>query len=120
MKVPYTNKTLLGGGVVIKSHANGSYVTESIAEAIVKTIFDNAGVTHQTFFNRSDVRSGSTLGKIALTRMGVLGADIGLAQLAMHSATESLVLTDYTELVNGLTAFFSTEIITENDGWSLR
>ena len=105
---------------MVKSHANGSYVTESVADCIVKTIFDNAGVTHQAFFNRSDVRSGSTLGKIALTRMGILGADIGLAQLAMHSAMESFVLSDYTELVNGLTAFFSTEIVTENDGWSVR
>ena len=119
-KSDITNKTLLGGGVVVKSHANGSYVTESVADCIVKTIFDNAGVTHQAFFNRSDVRSGSTLGKIALTRMGILGADIGLAQLAMHSAMESFVLSDYTELVNGLTAFFSTEIVTENDGWSVR
>ena len=119
-KSDVTNKTVLGGGIVIKSHANGSYVTESIAESIIKTIFDNAGVAHQAFFNRSDVRSGSTLGRFALTRMGVLGADIGLAQLAMHSAMESFVLSDYTEMVNGLTAFFSTEIITENDGWSIR
>lgn len=119
-KSDVTNKTLLGGGVVIKSHANGNYVTESVSEAIIKTIFDNAGVSNQTFFNRSDVRSGSTLGRFALTRMGLLGADIGLAQLAMHSAVESFVLSDYTEMVNGLTAFFSTEIITENDGWSVR
>ena len=119
-KSDVTNKTLLGGGIVIKSHANGSYVTDGIAAAVIKTIFDNAGVSHQEFFNRSDVRSGSTLGKIALTRMGVLGADIGLAQLAMHSATESFVLSDYTEMVNGLTAFFSSEIEREANDWRVR
>jgi aspartyl aminopeptidase len=115
-KSDITNKTVLGGGIVIKSHANGSYVTEGVAEALIKTIFDNAGVTHQPFFNRSDVRSGSTLGRFALTRMGVLGADIGLAQLAMHSSYETAGSADADHLVNAMKVFYQSRLSSKKDG----
>lgn len=115
-----TNKTLLGGGVVIKSHAGGAYVTDAISSAVVKTVFEKAGVTYQNFFNRSDVRSGSTMGVSALTRLGIAGADIGLAQLAMHSACECFASSDYIGLLNGLTAFYSSDFIAENGGFIIR
>jgi aspartyl aminopeptidase len=114
-KSDVTNKTLLGGGIVIKSHANGAYATDGFSAAILKNIFDKAGVKHQTYFNRSDLRSGSTLGVCALTRLGMQGADIGLAQLAMHSACESFAQCDYAELTNGLTAFYSSNLLWEDD-----
>ncbi|MBQ7923772.1 MAG: M18 family aminopeptidase [Clostridia bacterium] len=109
-----TNKTKLGGGVVIKSHAGGAYVTDSLTLATVKTVFENAGVPYQYFFNRSDAKSGSTLGVSALTRLGVYGADIGLAQLAMHSACECFAIDDFQALLDGLTAFYSSDYFAEN------
>ena len=115
-----TNKTLLGGGVVIKSHAGGAYVTDAVSSAIVKTVLEKAGVSYQSFFNRSDARSGSTLGVAALTRLGISGADIGLAQLAMHSACECFAASDYIELVNGLTAFYSSDFIADSNGFTVR
>lgn len=115
-----TNKTTLGGGVVIKNHAGGAYITDAISSAVVKTLFDKAGVKHQSFFNRSDMRSGSTLGASVLARFGVIGADIGLAQLAMHSACESFALADYTELVNGLTAYYSSDFYIDGDEITVR
>ena len=119
-KADPTNKTVLGGGVAIKAHANGAYITDALAAATVRTIFDKAGVKHQNFFNRSDMRSGSTLGVAALTRMGVAGADIGLAQLAMHSACECFAKEDYAELVNGLTAFYSSDLLADGNGFLVR
>ena len=115
-----TNKVKAGGGVVIKSHANGAYITDATSCAIVKTIFEKAGVPSQTFFNRSDARSGSTLGKIALQRTHMKGADIGLAQYAMHSACESFAVSDYLEMVNAITAFFSSDLRAEEDGFIIR
>lgn len=115
-----TNKTLLGKGVVIKSHAGGAYVTNAISSAVIKTVFEKAGVAYQNFFNRSDARSGSTLGVSALTRLGMAGADIGLAQLAMHSACECFASSDYLELLNGLTAFYSSDFIAKTDGFIIR
>ena len=111
-----TNKTTLGGGVVIKSHANKAYTTDALSSAVIKTIFNKAGVKYQTFFNRSDMRSGGTLGAISLGHVGVMSADLGLAQLAMHSACECFAKNDYAELVNGLTAFYSSDIIVSDDG----
>lgn len=115
-----TNKTVLGGGVVIKAHANKAYVTDGMSCALVKAVFDKAGVKYQSFFNRSDVRSGSTLGVALSARLGLAGADIGVAQLAMHSACECFAKADYHELVNGLTAFFSTNIFTANGEYIIR
>lgn len=111
-----TNKTVMGGGVVIKNHANKAYTTDAVSSAIVKTVFDKAGVKYQTFFNRSDMRSGGTLGAISLGHVGVLSADLGLAQLAMHSASECFAKADYAELVNGLTAYYSSDILFTADG----
>jgi aspartyl aminopeptidase len=115
-----TNSTLLGNGVVIKAHANGAYLTDGLSSAVMKSVFEKAGVKYQTFYNRSDMRSGSTLGVIALTRLGANGVDIGLAQLAMHSACECFAKDDYEEMVNGLTAFYSSTIVAEDDGFTIR
>ncbi len=119
-KSDITNKTKFGGGVVIKSHASGAYITDALSSAVVKTVLEKAGVKYQTFFNRSDMRSGGTLGNYATTRLGMRGADIGLAQLAMHSACECFAHADYTELVNGLTAFYSSDLLNEDDGLLVR
>ncbi|MBQ8291150.1 MAG: M18 family aminopeptidase [Clostridia bacterium] len=110
-----TNKTVLGGGVVVKSHANKAYVTDAISAALVKTVFEKAGVKYQTFFNRSDVRSGSTLGVAMASRLGIAGVDIGVAQLAMHSACECFAASDFAELINGLTAFYSSDILAKDN-----
>lgn len=115
-----TNKTLLGGGVALKSHANKAYTTDAVSAAIVKTVFDRAGVKHQSFFNRSDMPSGSTLGIPAASQLGILAADIGIAQLAMHSACECFALADYEELTNGITAFYSSDIYADENGFIVK
>lgn len=115
-----TNSTVLGGGVVIKNHADKAYTTDASSSAVMKTIFKRAGVKYQTFYNRSDMRSGGTLGAISLGHVGVASADLGLAQLAMHSACECMAKSDYSELVNGLTAFYSSEIVRRDDVTEIR
>lgn len=110
-----TNRAVMGGGVAIKVHAGGAYTTDALTSAAIKTVFGRAGVKYQTFFNRSDMRSGSTLGAISLGQAGVPSVDLGLAQLAMHSAVETIAKDDFTELVRGLTAFYESEIRVECD-----
>lgn len=111
-----TNRCVLGGGVAIKFHAKGAYITDGFSAGVVKALFDKAGVKYQSFFNRSDAKSGATLGQTTVQRLGIPGADIGLAQLAMHSACECCAPADYEELKNGLTAFYSSDFLTEDDG----
>ena len=115
-----TNKCRLGGGVIIKSHAGGAYTTNGVSEGVAKAIFQKAGVKHQNYYNRSDIRSGATLGAAIVTQTGMTGADIGIAQLAMHAASECFAKSDYTELLNGLTAFYSTNLLAEDDGFVIQ
>lgn len=119
-KADPTNETLLGKGIVIKSHANKAYITDATSSAVIKTVFDNAGVKHQSFFNHSDARSGSTLGALALRHTGMLGADIGIAQLAMHSACECFAIEDYQQMTEGLRAFFAASLVRTDDGVIVR
>ena len=114
-----SNRTALGGGVAIKYNANLSYVTDATSSAVVKAVFDKANVKYQTFFSRSDMPCGSTLGRSFISRVGMLGADVGLPQLAMHSACESFAKSDYVELVNGLSAFYQTKISIDDNGINL-
>lgn len=108
-----TNKVLLGKGVVIKHHANQNYTTDGFSSAIVKGVFDDAGVKYQDFYMRSDLPCGGTLGAISSSQVSVRSADIGIAQLAMHSACETACFADYEEAVKGLTAFYSKAFIAD-------
>lgn len=105
-----TNRAVLGGGIVVKAHANGAYTSDALTVAAIKKLFMNAGVKFQNFYNRSDMQSGSTLGCISFTQIGVPSVDLGLAQLAMHSAVETFAPADYEELKKGLSAFYRSGI----------
>lgn len=115
-KADPTNAPKLGGGVVLKAHAGKAYITDALSSAVVKTIFENADVPYQNFFNRSDVRSGSTLGALVNRHIGIAGADVGIAQLAMHSACECIAVADYDAMVKGVTAFYAASLrFSDND-----
>lgn len=118
-KADTTNKTVLGGGIAIKNHAGKAYVTDALAAAVLKAVFDNADVKYQNFFNRSDVRSGSTLGAALIRKIGASGADIGLPQLAMHSACESFKKSDYEEMSKGLLAFYAARFTRDENGMQI-
>ena len=118
-KADPTNKPVLGGGVVIKAHAQKAYVTDAMSAAILKTVFDGADVKYQTFYNRSDMPSGSTLGSLSQSHVDILSVDVGLPQLAMHSACECFAKADYAELLSGLTAFYSANLTLSEDGWKI-
>ena len=101
------NKTPLGSGVVIKHHANQNYTTDAMSSAIVKHLFDKAGVKHADFFMRSDLPCGGTLGAISSSQLSIRSVDIGMPQLAMHSSRETFAVSDYAEYVSGITAILS-------------
>ena len=115
-KTDPVNKAVLGGGLTVKRHANRAYATDGESAAILQAIFDKAGVRYQTFHNRSDLKSGGTLGGIMLSHVSVRCADLGIAQLAMHSACECFAKADYEQAENGITAFFSTNLLFDDDG----
>lgn len=105
-KADPTNRPYLNGGIVIKYHGSQKYTTDGISAAVMREICKKAGVPCQTYANRSDILGGSTLGNISTAHVSVDTVDIGLAQLAMHSAYETAGAKDVEYLVKGLTTFF--------------
>lgn len=106
-KADPTNRPYLNGGIVIKYHGSQKYTTDGISAAIMKDICRQAEVPFQTYANRSDIAGGSTLGNISTAHVSVNTVDIGLAQLAMHSAFETAGAKDIEYFVKALTVFFS-------------
>lgn len=106
------NSVRMNAGVVIKHNANQRYCTDAVSSALVKTLCKRANVPYQSYSNRSDIAGGSTLGNIANTHLSVITADIGLAQLAMHSSFETAGKDDTAHLKNLLKAFFSSSLKT--------
>jgi aspartyl aminopeptidase len=76
-------------------------------------IFDKANVKYQDFFMRADMPCGGTLGAISSRQVSIRSVDIGLAQLAMHSAVETFAIKDYAFAVDGLKCFLSCKIIAD-------
>lgn len=88
-KADPTNRPYLNGGIVIKYHGSQKYTTDAVSGAKMKAICEEAKVPYQTYANRSDIAGGSTLGNISTSHISVSSVDIGLPQLAMHSAVET-------------------------------
>lgn len=104
------NAPLMNGGIVIKWNANQKYTTDGVSDAVFKTICERCGAKVQSYYNRADMLGGSTLGSISNTKVSIPTVDIGLAQLAMHSAAETAGAEDASHLVNALTEFFQTSV----------
>ena len=102
---PYLNE-----GVVLKFNANRRYATSGVAAALYRKLCQRAGASVQVYANRSDLPGGSTLGSIASTLVPVEMADIGLAQLAMHSCYETAGTYDVFDLVNVCRELFSASV----------
>lgn len=111
-----TNRPAINGGIVIKYNANQRYTTDAVSSALFKMILDKAGVKYQTFHNRSDILGGGTLGNISNTRVAVNTVDIGLPQLAMHSAYETAGVKDTEDFILASNTFYECEIEKHGDG----
>nr|MBQ8253553.1 M18 family aminopeptidase [Lachnospiraceae bacterium] len=105
-KADPTNRPMLNKGIVIKYHGSQKYTTSAYSGAYVKALCDREKIPYQTYHNRSDIAGGSTLGNIALTNVSVPAADVGMAQLAMHSAFETAGTKDLEYMVQFMKAFY--------------
>ena len=106
----------LGGGVVLKYNATQKYSTTAYSGAVFGEICRMAGVPVQRFANRADVPGGSTLGNLQANTVPVPTADIGLPQLAMHSAVETAACADADAMRRAVAAFYRAHIRTMGDG----
>ena len=98
-KTDTENCVYMNEGIVIKSHAGQKYTSDGMSIAIFREICERAGVPVQFFSNRSDEIGGSTLGNISVGKVPINTVDIGLPQLAMHSAYETAGVRDTEYLI---------------------
>ena len=101
-----TTKVNMNQGIVIKYNAAQHYTTNAKSGAYVKMLCKNNGLAYQEFTNRSDLRGGSTLGNLSNSEISLLCADIGIAQLAMHSSVELCGKKDIDDMVKLLKAHY--------------
>ena len=103
-----TNRCYLNGGVAVKHSTR--YATDAVTAAVFQRICEKAEVPTQTYFNRSDLPGGSTLGNLSNTHVSLPTVDIGLPQLSMHSPYETAGRLDVEYMVRAMSAFYSSVI----------
>lgn len=109
----------LGKGILIKNNSSRRYATDALSDAYFRTVCERADAPVQTYFHRADRPCGSTLGTLTLTEVSVPTVDIGLPQLAMHSAFEMIAVKDFNAMTAALRAFFSTDVVLTEKGYAL-
>jgi len=114
------NFPVIGKGVVIKYNASQKYTTDAVSEAIFKKICDRVDVPRQVYVNKSDIAGGSTLGNLAAEKTCVNTVDVGLPQLAMHSAWETAGADDTEYLTRAMKEFYSVGISVENGNYKIK
>ncbi len=83
------NRPYMNRGIVLKYHGAQKYTTDAFSAARIRDLCKRAEVPCQVFTNKSNKIGGSTLGNISQAHISIASADIGLPQLAMHSAVET-------------------------------
>lgn len=102
-----TNRPVLGQGPVLKTAASGSYSTDSYNAAIFEGLCKAANVPYQKFYNRSDVRGGTTIGPITSSLLTIPVMDMGAPLLSMHSIRELASVKDNEYTIKLFTEFYN-------------
>ena len=114
------NAPIMNQGVVMKFNTNLSYCTNGLSAAIFRKVAEKANVPLQTYYNRADIRGGSTLGHVAWAHVSIPAVDIGLAQLAMHSSYETAGVKDALYLADIMTAYYGMSLEATPNGCNLK
>ncbi len=115
-KADPTHRPKLNGGLLLKYNANQKYTTDAVSEGLVRYLCEKEGIPYQKYVNRSDIPGGSTLGNLSGEKVSINTADIGLAQLSMHSACETAGAKDTDYLIRAIAGFYNLKITRLGDG----
>jgi aspartyl aminopeptidase len=106
---------VLGGGAVLKLSGTYRYATTAASAAAFARACEHAGVPMQRLTNRSDIKSGSTVGPITWARTGMQTVDVGIPLLAMHSIRETAGTADVHAMIRALRSFLELRPQREGD-----
>jgi aspartyl aminopeptidase len=102
-----SHRPLIGGGPVIKQHANRSYATDARTAGRFADLCARIGIAPQHFVSRNDIPCGSTIGPITAARVGMAAVDVGSPMLSMHSCREMAGTADVRPMVDVLQLFYA-------------
>jgi aspartyl aminopeptidase len=97
---------VLNGGPVIKMSSNYRYATTAREAAFFKDLCKKVGVPCQNLINRSDIPSGTTIGPITSSMIGIRAVDVGTPMLAMHSIRETAGILDHNWMIEVMKEFY--------------
>lgn len=109
-KEDHTNKCYLNKGIVIKNHSKGNYATTAKVSSKVIMLCEKENIPTQSYYGRSDLKLGSTMGPIVASKLCFDVCDVGISVLAMHSIRETCGSKDIKHFVDLIKAFYSYDI----------
>lgn len=102
-----SHRPMLHGGVVVKINVNQRYATTPATLAVLRRISELAKNSPlQKMIVRNDSRTGSTIGPIMSTHLGMRTIDVGLPQWAMHSIRELCCTSGISQAISLYSTFY--------------
>ena len=89
-KTEANHRCILNKGVVMSYAASQNMATSAPSGAVMRMICKRNNLDLQCSVKKQDMREGSTVGPRISTQLGILTADLGIPQLAMHSIRETM------------------------------
>lgn len=102
-----TTRAYMGQGVTVKVSGTQKYASDCRMYAILKGLAEKYNILLQEINDRNTIRGGTTLGPMIGSHLPMIGCDLGIPMLAMHSARETMAVADYISLCQLVTAFFA-------------
>ena len=90
----------------MKVNGSQKYASDCKMQAILKGLSEKYDIPLQEINDRNTIRGGTTIGPIVGGQLSIMGCDIGVPMLSMHSARELMCAEDYESLFQMVTAFF--------------
>lgn len=116
-KSDVSNTGYINKGILI-SRESGT-MTDGISSSIFKEICKNAEVNYQDYVSRNDMTGGGTLSGLCTRHVSATSIDVGIPQLAMHSANELVGSDDTFSIYRVFRKFYCTSIKKNKDGFEL-
>ncbi len=116
-KSDVNNQGFLNNGILIVREKDTT--TDSVSSTIFKEICKRANVPYQDYSSRNDMSTGSTLSGLSIRHVSIDSIDVGIPQLAMHSANEVIGSDDTFYLYKAFKKFYKISIKNNNDNIEL-
>ncbi|HBX80983.1 MAG: M18 family aminopeptidase [Propionibacteriaceae bacterium] len=96
----------LNKGPLLKMSATQRYTTDGFGVALWRRLAERVDIPVQFFVSNNAVPSGSTIGPLSATRLGIKTLDVGIPLLSMHSTRELAGTKDLPWLADVLAEFY--------------